>query len=142
MDPKQQQILDDAIVRKALLDLDETIESNARRTAEKVVRSRENAVRQAGLRSAAASREELFQRCMHRQGGSPNNPYETDESNKSALSVMKMPDGWTKRVFCIVCRGERFTPHPYLMRATPFPEGFYMPGGVILTRDETAAEVK
>jgi len=42
-----------------------------------------------------------------------------------------MPDGWTKRIFCIVCHGEWFTPHPYLMRKDPFKAVFHMPGGII-----------
>ena len=142
MDAKMQEQLDQATLKKALLDLDETVENNARRVAEKAVRSRVNAERQAGFRSAQASKEALFQRCTHRQGGPANNPYEVKATNPSALSVMKMPDGWTKRIFCLVCRGERYTPHPYLMRKEPFKAGFHMPGGIILERDETAGEVR
>ena len=142
MDAKMQEQLDQATLKKALLDLDETVENNARRVAEKAVRSRVNAERQAGFRSARASREALSNRCTHRQGGAMNNPYAAKAPNPSALGVMKMPDGWTKRIFCIVCHGEWFTPHPYLMRKDPFKAGFHMPGGIILERDETAVEVR
>lgn len=131
----------EAQAKAAELNLEQLEEDNVARVARKAYRERSNRERQRGFVIAAKNRLEMFTRCNHRQGGPMNNPFEAPESNKSALNVMRMPDGFTKRISCLVCRGEMFTPHPYLMRKKPFAKGFHMPSGVILEAQETPKEV-
>jgi len=138
---KRRDILD-AQHKKAQLDLDETIDSNNQRQQRKAVMQRANAERQAGFVAGKKGRQKAFETCTHRQGGIPNQPSKTRAPNPSLLTVMRMPDGFTKVIACSACRGQRATPHPYLRRTDPFPAGFHMPSGVILERAETSQEVK
>lgn len=125
----------------AQLDLDEAKDRNATRIAQKAQSERLFKERQRGFAAATNNRRKMRdEMCSHRQGGSPNNPYEGE--GKSALGVTRMPDGWTKMIKCLVCRGEWFTPHPYNMRTDPFPAGFHMAGGVVRDKKETEAQVK
>lgn len=134
--------IDRIALETAQLNLDEARDANAKRIAEKKIRERVFAERQRGMKSAAKTRAELSARCLHNQGGPMNNPYESD--GKSALGVLKMPDGWTLMIKCPICRGEWFTPHTNYMRKEPFPARYHMPGGVILEVAETkrAAEIR
>jgi hypothetical protein len=127
--------------KAALLNLDELIDTNAQRQQTKAVKQRVNAERQWGFETRRAGQERRFALCTHRQGGALNE-LEVDENNQAALTVLKMPDDFTVIVSCLVCRGSRVSPHPYLMRKLPFPAGFHMPGGVILEKAETAGEVR
>jgi hypothetical protein len=142
MDPKTQAELDAIALETARLNLEEARESNATRTARRVQKKRDFETRQRGFQIATKERKRFSDGCMHLQGGNMDNPREAKATNPSALNVARMPDGWTRRISCIVCRGEWFTPHPYNMRKTPFPAGFHMPGGIILERAETMSEVK
>lgn len=124
----------------AKLNLDQARDDNAKRVAEKKQRERVMAERQRGFSAATANRVKMRdEQCAHRQGGSMSNPMEG--TGKSALGVNRMPDGWTKLIKCLVCRGDWSTPHPYFMRIDPFPKGFHMPGGIILERAESEASV-
>jgi len=126
---------------KALLDLDETKETSAQRQQQKAQKSRANAERQQGFKTAQKNQEERFRRCTHRQGGDLNQ-LDVRETNQSALMVMKMPDDFTVVISCPVCRNKRVSPHPYLQRKTPFPAGYHVTAtGVILERAETKKEV-
>lgn len=125
----------------ARLNLDEARESNAQRIARKAQADRLFKERQRGFAAATANRLKMRdEQCSHKQGGSPNDPL--SGTGKSALGVTRMPDGWTKMIKCLVCRGEWFTPHPYNMRIEPFPAGFHMAGGIVLEREETQGQAK
>ena len=127
--------------KKAMLDLDETIDTNAQRTQQKAVKARVNAERQKGFETVRQSQEERFRRCTHRQGGKMNQ-LDVRQTNQSALMVMKMPDDFTIVISCPVCRGRRVSPHPYLQRKQPFPAGYHVTAtGIILEKAETASEV-
>lgn len=127
--------------KKALLDLDETVDTNTQRAQRKAVTARVNEERQRGFKTLAQSQEERFRRCTHRQGGKMHQ-LDVRETNQSALMVMKMPDDFTIVISCPVCRGKRVSPHPYLQRKMPFPAGYHVTAtGVILDRAETASEV-
>ncbi|MGA2087004.1 MAG: hypothetical protein ABSG60_15955 [Terracidiphilus sp.] len=102
------------------LDLEEAKERNQRLKNEKADRSRKNRQRQAQLATDRANRKALMAECNHRQGGSPKNPYKG--KGDSALSVFNMPDGFTKLIKCIICRGECWSPHP-ADQATAIREG-------------------
>ncbi len=132
----------EANAQAALLNLDQLQEENQKRVTTKLHKARVFAERQRNLKIASKTRTELFLRCNHRQGGPLNDPFEAPESNKSALNVAKMPDGFTKRVSCLICRGEMYTPHPYFMRKKPFPVGFHMPSGVVLEKAESASDAE
>jgi hypothetical protein len=124
----------------AKLDLDEAIERNKQRLAQKAQSERLFKERQRGFAAAAANRAKMRdEQCNHRQGGSMSNPMEGN--GKSALGVTRMPDGWTKVIKCLVCRGDWATPHPYFMRQDSFPVGFHMPGGAITDRLESKGEI-
>jgi hypothetical protein len=82
--------------------------------------ARKNRQRQAQLAIDRANRKALMAGCNHRQGGSPKNPYKG--KGDSALSIFNMPDGFTKLVKCIICRGPCWSPHP-ADQATAIQEG-------------------
>lgn len=124
----------------AMLDRDEAVERNKQRLAQKAQSERLFKERQRGFAATTASRIKMRdEQCTHRQGGAMSNPMEGN--GKSALGVSRMPDGWTKMIKCLVCRGDWFTPHPYFMREDAFPAGFHMPGGIVLEREESKPEV-
>lgn len=125
-----------------LLSLDELKETSAERKQRKNISQQIFSERQAGFRNRDNAQQKRFNECPHLQGGSLNDPNDADPANPSALTVMRMPDDFTKIVSCIVCKGWRATPHPYLQRKTAFPKGFHMANGIVLERDETPAEVR
>lgn len=124
----------------AKLDLEEAKERNKQRTAHKAMSERLFLERQRGFAAGAANRVKMRDElCTHRQGGSMSNPMEGN--GKSMLGVTRMPDGWTRAIYCPLCRGDWATPHPYFMRQEAFPAGFHLPGGVIVEKPETKREV-
>lgn len=127
-------------IETAKLDLDEAKERNKQRLASKALSDRLFQERQRGFAAGAANRVKMRDElCTHRQGGSMSNPMEGN--GKSMLGVSRMPDGWTRAIYCPLCRGDWATPHPYFMRKDAFPVGFHMPGGIVVERVETKQEV-
>lgn len=98
------------LLREAEMRLEMTEETVTAYQNTKADRERKNRQRQAQLATDRANLKALSKQCSHRQGGSPKNPYKG--KGDSALNVFNMPDGFTKVVKCIVCRGVMWSPHP------------------------------
>lgn len=90
-----------------------TSESKARRES----RKRENAQRQAQLKSDRDTLESIQAQCSHLQGGKPDDVLNGD--GKPALTVARMLDGETYLIQCPRCRMKRLTPHPNLRKTDP-----------------------
>jgi hypothetical protein len=138
---KQERILD-AQVKSAELSLEEQEEENQKKVAERKQRKRMIAERQANFRIGRQSKLELMVRCGHLQGGPQSDPYEGGDDRQSALTVTRMPDGWTRQIYCLICHGQWWTPHPRFMQEEPFKVDSKMPAGIILEKNETANEAK
>lgn len=133
VDPKIQAELDAIALETAQLNLQEAREGNARRIAMRAVKERNNAQRQSQLRIETNGRRMLAKNCSHRQAGTPAKPYKG--KGPTALRVQKMPDGFTLRLCCEICRMVHFSPYP--------PNQSKKPRRLVkLNRMETAEEVK
>lgn len=129
-------------LQSAELDLEEKAESTATRIATRLQRQRMMQERQENLRIGADSERALHARCQHLQGGPPSDPYESGDERQSALTVTRMPDGWTKLIYCGICHMKAFTPHLRFGQEAPFRKGAKMPAGIVLDRDETPREAR
>jgi hypothetical protein len=128
------------MLQSAQLDLDEKIESNRTRLAQKTQRERMMRERMTNLKIGRDSLRENAEKCEHLQGAPIASPLEGGDERQSMLVVTRMPDGWSRLIYCANCRGQWWTPHPRFMQEEPFKAGTKMPAGVILEVDETRAE--
>lgn len=97
-------------LEEAQLRLEETRERIAAAKSDKQQKARRNAQRQTELRTDRTNQRMRESVCSHRQGGSPDKPHKG--KGPTALRVQNMPDGFTKRIACPLCRLTVFSPHP------------------------------
>lgn len=120
MDNATQKRLDEMVLRKAELELEQAEEQHARHAQQKAANAKKNSDRQRQLRADVDTRRKTVQRCNHRQGGTPKNPLKG--KGPTALKIATMPDGFTKLIMCSAgCNLRAFSPHPQDGAKKPHP---------------------
>jgi len=94
----------------AELRLEETREQVMQRKQEKKVAKLRFEQSQEQIRDAIRQRKSRFRQCAHRQGGQGRDMLEG--RGPTALKEEIMPDGFTKRIRCLVCRFKISSPLP------------------------------
>lgn len=115
------------------LQTDRLILQNQQDIATKASRERQTQQRQSQLRGEAQNKVKMRTLCNHRVGNTMKNRLKGD--GKTALKVVKMPDGFTIKVHCMNCIAEWWSPMP----TNKSPKAKFLKK---LGRKETADEVK